>query len=94
MRRMTFRSINPATGQTLAEFPAHTPEQLEAKLAHATDAASHWRRTPVARRAAVVAKLGALLEAEKERLGRLMTLEMGKPIGAAIEEAAKCALAC
>jgi succinate-semialdehyde dehydrogenase/glutarate-semialdehyde dehydrogenase len=48
----------------------------------------------VAQRAAVVARLGELLDAEKDRLGRLMTLEMGKPIQAAIDEAAKCATAC
>ena len=53
-----------------------------------------WRRTPVAERAAVVARLGALLDAEKDQLGRLMTLEMGKPIQAAIDEAAKCATGC
>jgi succinate-semialdehyde dehydrogenase/glutarate-semialdehyde dehydrogenase len=35
-----------------------------------------------------------ILESEKERLGRVMTLEMGKPIGGARAEAAKCALAC
>ena len=91
---MTFRSINPATGRTLAEFPAHTPEQVDASLARAADAASRWRRTAVADRAAVVSRLGELLDAEKERIGRMMTLEMGKPIRAAIEEAAKCALAC
>jgi succinate-semialdehyde dehydrogenase/glutarate-semialdehyde dehydrogenase len=91
---MTFRSINPATGETLAELPAHTPEQIDASLARAFDAAARWRRTPVADRAGVVARLGALLDTEKERIGRLMTQEMGKPIGAAIEEAAKCALAC
>jgi len=39
-------------------------------------------------------KAASLLEAESRELGRLMTLEMGKPIGAAIEEAKKCATAC
>src|SRR5499427_2139171 len=34
------------------------------------------------------------LEAEKENFGRLMTTEMGKPLRAAIEEAAKCAWNC
>ncbi|HEY2066391.1 MAG TPA: NAD-dependent succinate-semialdehyde dehydrogenase [Gemmatimonadaceae bacterium] len=92
--RMTFRSINPATGETLAEFPAHTPGEVDAKLARAHTAAHAWRRTPIADRAAVVRRLGDLLDGEKERLGRMMTLEMGKPIGAAIEEAAKCATAC
>jgi succinate-semialdehyde dehydrogenase/glutarate-semialdehyde dehydrogenase len=35
-----------------------------------------------------------ILEREKSQLGRIMTLEMGKPIKAAMEEAAKCALGC
>ena len=39
-------------------------------------------------------KAASLLEAESRELGQLMTLEMGKPIGAAIEEARKCATAC
>jgi succinate-semialdehyde dehydrogenase / glutarate-semialdehyde dehydrogenase len=41
-----------------------------------------------------MSKAASLLEAESRELGRLMTLEMGKPIGAAIEEAQKCATAC
>ena len=90
----TQRSINPATGETLAEHPAHSAEEVERRLALAARAATRWRRTPVAARAAIVARLGDLLEAEKERLGRLMTLEMGKPIQAAIDEAAKCATGC
>jgi succinate-semialdehyde dehydrogenase/glutarate-semialdehyde dehydrogenase len=90
----TMRSINPATGATLAEHPMLTSEELEGRLARAAEAAVRWRRTPVAQRAAVVARLGELLDAEKDRLGRLMTLEMGKPIQAAIDEAAKCATAC
>ena len=48
----------------------------------------------MAERSAVVARLGDLLENDKDRLGRLMTLEMGKPIQAAIDEAAKCAAGC
>jgi succinate-semialdehyde dehydrogenase / glutarate-semialdehyde dehydrogenase len=90
----TMRSINPATGDTLAEHPMLSTQELERRLALAAEAAPSWRRTPVAERAAIVARLGALLEAEKDRLGRLMTLEMGKPIQAAIDEAAKCATGC
>jgi len=90
----TMRSINPATGDTLAEHPMLSADELERRLALAADAAPRWRRTPVAERAAIVARLGALLDDEKDRLGRLMTLEMGKPIQAAIDEAAKCATGC
>ena len=91
---MTFRSINPATGDMLAEFPALAPADVQKRIAIAADTAPRWRATAVAERAAMVGRLGELLEKEKERLGRIMTLEMGKPIRAAIEEAAKCALAC
>jgi succinate-semialdehyde dehydrogenase/glutarate-semialdehyde dehydrogenase len=91
---MTLTSVNPATGETLARFPTHTPAELESRLARAAHMAPRWRCTSVQERAAVVARLGTLLNDEKERLGRLMTLEMGKPIRAAIEEAAKCATAC
>ena len=91
---MTFRSINPATGQVLAEFPAHTPAEVEQRLTRGSATAPRWRATPVSERAAMVRRLGELLEAEKERIGRMMTLEMGKPIRAAVDEAAKCAVAC
>jgi succinate-semialdehyde dehydrogenase/glutarate-semialdehyde dehydrogenase len=91
---MTFRSINPATGDVLAEFAAFTPADVEQRIARAASAAPKWRATPVPDRAAMVGRLGGLLESEKERLGRIMTLEMGKPLRAGVEEAAKCALAC
>ena len=39
-------------------------------------------------------KAAAILDAECRELGRLMTLEMGKPIAAGIAEAEKCATAC
>ena len=87
-------SINPATGQTLAEFTELTAAELDARLDRAADAALRWRFTSVVERSAVVARLAELLDAEKQRLGRMMTLEMGKPIQAAVDEAAKCAMAC
>ncbi|HEY0778761.1 MAG TPA: NAD-dependent succinate-semialdehyde dehydrogenase, partial [Gemmatirosa sp.] len=57
-------------------------------------AARAWRAVPVAERAATVARAGTLLDARRDAYAALMTLEMGKPIRAARDEAAKCALAC
>jgi succinate-semialdehyde dehydrogenase/glutarate-semialdehyde dehydrogenase len=91
---MPLRSIKPATNQTLAVFDEHDAATVERKLRLAAEAFDHWRRTPVGERAGSLTRLAERLEAEKAELDRLMTLEMGKPIGAAIEEAAKCALAC
>jgi succinate-semialdehyde dehydrogenase/glutarate-semialdehyde dehydrogenase len=42
----------------------------------------------------MMSRAAEILEREKEDCGRLMTLEMGKPLKAAIAEAAKCATGC
>jgi succinate-semialdehyde dehydrogenase/glutarate-semialdehyde dehydrogenase len=91
---MPIATINPATGETLREFDALSDTELETRLDEAAQAFRRWRSTPVADRAAIVSRAGAILEREKDRYGRLMTLEMGKTLKSAIEEAAKCALAC
>jgi succinate-semialdehyde dehydrogenase/glutarate-semialdehyde dehydrogenase len=87
-------SVNPTTGETLATFDPLSPEQLESKLALAAATFRTYRRTPIVDRAHSLAKAAQILESEKDHFGRTMTLEMGKPIEAARQEAAKCALAC
>jgi succinate-semialdehyde dehydrogenase/glutarate-semialdehyde dehydrogenase len=87
-------SINPATGATLRTFEAFTESQIEDRLRRAAAAYQAYRRTAFAERARWLNAASEILESEKDRLGRVMTLEMGKPIGAARAEAAKCALAC
>ena len=91
---MAIATINPATGETLEKFEAMSESEVDSRLERAIHAYARWRLTPVAQRAAVVAKAGMILERDKDRFGRLMTLEMGKPLKAAVEEAAKCALGC
>ena len=87
-------SINPATGETLRTFEAATAAEIDACVARADAAWHSYRRTSFAERAGWLTAAAQILENEQDRLGRLMTLEMGKPIAAARAEAAKCALAC
>jgi succinate-semialdehyde dehydrogenase/glutarate-semialdehyde dehydrogenase len=91
---MPLASINPATGETLATFAPLTDDAIELRLARAAAAAATWRTVPVAQRAAVLGSAAAILEREKEQFGRVMTLEMGKTLRSAVEEAAKCAVGC
>ena len=91
---MPIASIDPATGATLRSYDALTEEQLEARLRLADEAFREYRRTPLADRARWLVRAAEILEAEKRQLGELMTREMGKPIGAAVAEAEKCAWAC
>ena len=88
------RSINPATGETIREYPEPAPDDVERRLAIAASAFAAWRQTTVDDRARLMRAAGNALQAERERLARLMTTEMGKTIAAAEAEVTKCALAC
>ncbi len=87
-------SVNPATGDVLATIADHTDEELERLVSRAARATRAWRDTPLAQRTAMLRRVADLLDAERESLARLATLEMGKPIEAARQEVAKCAGAC
>jgi len=88
------KSINPATGETLGDYPDLTPTELQGRLERAAEAFARHRRTSFTERAERMLRAAEILEAEQHELGRLMTLEMGKPIASAAAEAAKCARAC
>jgi succinate-semialdehyde dehydrogenase/glutarate-semialdehyde dehydrogenase len=91
---MAIETINPATGARVKAFAALKESEIEDRVDAAHRAAMSWRRASIAERASVVRRAGELLEERKTEYGRLMTLEMGKPLKAAIEEAAKCATGC
>lgn len=91
---MAIASINPATGEHLKVFEPLDDAQLEEKVALATSIFDAWRRTSFEERAKGMQRAADLLEHEKRRWGALMTIEMGKPISAAIAEAEKCAWVC
>ena len=91
---MTIATVNPATGETLKEFAPLTADEIEARLALAAQAFAAHRRTSFAERAAKMFRAAEILEARRDELARLMTVEMGKPVRAAREEVAKCAWVC
>jgi len=87
-------TINPATGKTVRTFEPFSSARVSECLDRATAAYREHRRTTFSERAQRMQKAATILDAECRELGRLMTLEMGKPVGAAIAEAEKCATAC
>src|SRR3954463_21102 len=91
---MPIATVNPATGETIKTFEPHSKEEINSKLDRAEQAYKAHRLTSFADRAQKMKRAGELLIERKEELGRLMTIEMGKPIKAAIAEAEKCATAC
>src|SRR3977135_2039114 len=91
---MAIATINPATGETLHIFQPLSESEIEKKLQLAVAAFRAGRKTSFAERAKRMTKAADILETGKEKFGKLMTLEMGKPYKAAVAEAAKCATAC
>jgi aldehyde dehydrogenase (NAD+) len=71
-------SINPATGQRLAQTRGATPADYEHVMAAAVAAAAAWRRVPAPKRGEAVRLVGEELRAYKDALGSLVSLENGK----------------
>ena len=91
---MAIATINPATNEVLKTFTALTDAQVDEKIAKGAKTFESYRHTSFADRARWMKKAGDILDAEKDELGRIMTLEMGKTLASAIAEAEKCAAAC
>ncbi len=90
---MDLVSRNPATGEVIATYPAHTSDDIERRIAASVAATKHWSKTvPLAARAAFLVRLADLLEARAESYGALITREMGKPLKEAVAEVNKSAL--
>ena len=91
---MAIASINPASGETIKTFQALGEAEIEQKLQHAVAAAVINRRRSFADRASRMRKAADVLDGRQKEFGRLITLEMGKPIKAAVAEVTKCATVC
>jgi succinate-semialdehyde dehydrogenase/glutarate-semialdehyde dehydrogenase len=91
---MTIATVNPATGQTLRTFVPLGEAELDARIQCASDTFRAYRKTPLAQRTKLLLRAADILDAEKDKFGRLMVTEMGKTLKAAVEEAVKCAWGC
>jgi acyl-CoA reductase-like NAD-dependent aldehyde dehydrogenase len=76
----TFETINPATGEVLAEVALADEHDVNAAVAVAKAAFPAWSQTIAADRAALLFKLADLIDAHADALAELETLDNGKPI--------------
>ncbi|HEY4558992.1 MAG TPA: aldehyde dehydrogenase family protein, partial [Enteractinococcus sp.] len=81
-----FQTINPATGEVLAEYPTIADSDVETIVQKSREAFSTWRRLSIEERAAKVERLAGLLEEHVDELAETMTKDMGKPLNEAKEE--------
>lgn len=71
---------NPSTGEVIARVPLTIRKEAEEAIERAHEAYLEWQNVPVARRAAYMFKLLALLEENEEKISRLLVQEMGKSL--------------
>ena len=95
VRGGTFPVVDPATEQVVHQAPAGTAEDIDAAVAAARRAFDEgpWPRMTGKERAAVLRRIGDLILARKQELGRLEVIDNGKPLPEAVwdmEDTAGC----
>ncbi|MFD7136343.1 NAD-dependent succinate-semialdehyde dehydrogenase [Streptomyces sp. NPDC059894] len=83
--------VNPATEEVIGEVPLATPADLDRALDAAAEGFEIWRATPIAERTAILHAAADLLTERAAEVGRIMTLEQGKPLAEATGEARRVA---
>lgn len=91
---MAIKSINPATGKVYKTYPSLTSDEIEQRLAAGSAQYQQYRWTAFNDRSNWLQSAADYLDDHADVLGRIMTQEMGKPLGAAIAEVKKCAWVC
>jgi betaine-aldehyde dehydrogenase len=75
-----FTTINPATGEVLAELRIDGPAEVAAAVARAQPAQRRWAALTGAERGRILRRAADLLRAHNEELAELETRDTGKPI--------------
>jgi succinate-semialdehyde dehydrogenase/glutarate-semialdehyde dehydrogenase len=88
------QSVNPFTGQIMAEYQQYLPAEVERIIFQVDQAFQSWKQASFEHRAVCMKRLQAKLLEKKEELAGIMVAEMGKVKREAVGEIEKCALVC
>ena len=78
--------VSPIDGSALASLCSHSTGEVEQALRGAREAFEAWRDVPAPRRGELIRLLGEELRADKEALGRLVSVESGKILSEGLGE--------
>ena len=86
-----FATINPSSGETLAEYEIATPTEIKEAINNARKAFQNWSHLPPPERGKYLSKTAKILRDRKQDYARDMTNEMGKILRESVAEVEKCA---
>jgi succinate-semialdehyde dehydrogenase/glutarate-semialdehyde dehydrogenase len=88
------KAINAATEELIRDYPEHNDAEVEQRLQRAQKVFRSWRGMSLVERSSGLRRVGQLLRKGRAGYARLITEEMGKPIGGAEGEVEKSAWNC
>ncbi len=88
------KSINPANGELIKEYPEYSPEEVKRIIDDVHEEWLSWKTTSFEERAALMHKASDILLAERDECASVITAEMGKVINESRAEVEKSALGC
>lgn len=94
MNNLAIKSINPANDEEIKSYPVMNDKEISKIISLSNDDYQNWKETDFSERSIRMKRAGQILRKSKEALGKLMTIEMGKPILQSESEIEKCAWVC
>lgn len=91
---MSIQTINPATGKVEKIFDVYSLEKVFSIIDDVDNEFKNWKSTTFNERSKLMKTAAQILRSKKNEYGKIITLEMGKPISQAISEIEKCAWVC
>jgi len=86
----TMPVLNPATGETIAEVPAATAEDVDRAVQAAKRALPEWLETTPGERGEMLLKLADAIEQHADELAEIESRNVGKPLSYAKDEIPVC----
>jgi succinate-semialdehyde dehydrogenase/glutarate-semialdehyde dehydrogenase len=71
---------NPATGETVKEYPTATDAEVQEALAAAHQAFGQWNKSSLQERVKLLTRVAELYIERRDELAAIITREMGKPV--------------
>ncbi len=76
----TFATLDPSSGQEIAQVPHAGPEDVAAAVAAAREAFASWSTSPAVERERLLFALAEAVELHAEELAQIESLDNGKPV--------------
>jgi acyl-CoA reductase-like NAD-dependent aldehyde dehydrogenase len=86
-----FEGTNPSTGEALGRFAGGNAQDVDRAVRSAHAAQAEWAAVEPYRRGQILQRVAQLLRQNRERLAMLDSLDVGKPLGSALNDVEVCA---